>query len=452
MAEIAPFRGLRYNLAKVPDLNVVVIPPYDVISPAQQETFHRISAYNMVHLELGEVSAEDTDDNNPHTRAARYLEQWQEQHIFLREAQPAIYHYALDYSVGKHIRKTRYGFICALRLEDFRSGCVRPHEKTFQAIKDERLQLMNACHANLSPVFAMYSDAAQVIDHYLQEARESDPVIDYQDSQGQHHRLWKVLDLKTLQQVRALMRDKPIFIADGHHRYETALAYRNLQRQKYPEAGERAAFEYIMVYLSNMNQTGLTILPTHRLLRHLEPWRPEQFIEQSAPFFDCLSFRNDGLPAGAAPAEWAAALGEAAADKQTCIGFYWQKARRVYLLKAKPQAIVAYLAAQQVPEVLQSLDVVILDRIILRHLLGLSETFLADENNIHFRHDLTEGLSQLQAGTYDAGFFINPTRIEQVQEVASAGLIMPHKSTYFYPKAFSGLVVNPLAPHEEIIW
>jgi uncharacterized protein (DUF1015 family) len=452
MAEIAPFRGLRYNLAKVPDLNAVVIPPYDVISPAQQEAFHRMSVYNMVHLELGKRSAEDTVDNNPHTRAARYLGQWQLQQVLLREAQPAIYYYALDYSVGKQIRKTRYGFICALRLEDFRSGCVRPHEKTFQAVKDERLQLMNACHANLSPVFALYSDAAQVIDHYLQEARESDPVIDYQDSQGQHHRLWRVLDLKTLQRVRSLMRDKPIFIADGHHRYETALAFRNLHRQQYPEAGERAAFEYIMVYLSNMSQTGLTILPTHRLLRHLASWRPEQFVEQAAPFFDCLSYRNDGLPAGAAPSAWEAALSEAAADKQTCIGFYWQKAKQFYLLKAKHQAIVSYLAAQQVPEVLQSLDVIILDRIILRHLLGLSETFLADENNIHFWHDLTEGLVQLEAGTYDAGFFINPTRIEQVQEVASAGLIMPHKSTYFYPKAFSGLVLNPLVPHEEIVW
>jgi uncharacterized protein (DUF1015 family) len=452
MAEIAPFRGLRYNLEKVPDLNAVVIPPYDVISPAEQELFHRSSAYNMVHLELGKRTPEDNADNNPHTRAGRFLGQWQGQNVLVREAQPTIYYYALDFVVGSQLNKTRYGFICALRLEDFRSGCVRPHEKTFQAIKDERLQLMTACHANLSPVFALYSDTAQVIDHYLQQARESEPVIDYRDSRGQHHRLWRVQDLRALQQVRALMRDKPIFIADGHHRYETALTYRNLQRQRHAEASDRASFEYIMVYLSNMHQTGLAILPTHRLLRHLGPWHPEQFIERSAPYFECLSYDAHGLSSGTVPAEWGASLQSAAESKETCIGFYWQKAKRFYLLKAKRQAICAYLSAQQVPEALQLLDVVILDRVVLRHLLGLSEEFLADENNIHFKHDLTEGLSELQAGGYDAGFFINPTRIEQVQDVASAGLIMPHKSTYFYPKAFSGLVVNPLVPHEEIIW
>jgi uncharacterized protein (DUF1015 family) len=449
MAEIAPFRGLRYNPVVVPDLDTVVIPPYDVISPTEQDYFHQLNPYNMIYLELGQSTPQDDQQHNQHTRAAAYLQQWQENQVLIRDREPALYYYALDYAVGPQIRKTRYGFICALRLEDFKTGCVRPHEKTFQAVKDERLRLMSACHANLSPVFALYSDASQVIDHYLHVARESKAIIDYQDSRGQKHRVWRVCDRPTLQQVRSLMRDKPIFIADGHHRYETALAYRDLQRKRYGNASYLASFEFIMVYLSNMNQTGLTILPTHRLLRHLEPWQPEGFLKAAERFFHCECHAANPLQAGAAPSGWRQALGVEAKAEETCIGFRWKGASEYHLLRARREVIEDFLTGEGVPKVLQSLDVVVLDRIILRHLLGLSDQFLANEHNIHFKHDLTDGLTQLQAGQYDAGFFINPTRIEQVQEVASAGLIMPHKSTYFFPKAFSGLVINPLAPDEE---
>jgi uncharacterized protein (DUF1015 family) len=450
MAEIAPFRGLRYNPALIPDLDAVVIPPYDVISPAEQDRYHRLNPYNMVHLELGERSPQDDESNNAHSRAGAYLREWQEEQVLIRDGEPAVYYYALDYAISPQLRKTRYGFMCALRLEDFRGGCVRPHEKTFQAIKEERLQLMSACHANLSPVFALYSDASQVVDHYLQVAREPEPIIDYRDSRGQKHRVWRVFDRRTLQQVRSLMRDKAIFIADGHHRYETALMYRDVQRQIHGRAGNRASFEFIMVYLSNMNQTGLTILPTHRLLRHLGPWQPEKFLEMAERFFSRESFPADPSRAGAPPAVWQQALENAGKSKETCIGFHWQGGSHYHLLRIRQDVVDTFLASQDVPTVLRSLDVEVLDRVILRQLMGLSDQFLANEHNIHFKHDLADGLEQLQAGEYDAGFFINPTRIEQVQEVASAGLIMPHKSTYFYPKAFSGLVINSLAPDEQM--
>jgi uncharacterized protein (DUF1015 family) len=450
MAEIAPFRGLRYNPIIVPNFDAVVIPPYDVISPAEQDHYHRLNPFNMVHLELGQDTLQDSEKNNPHTRAAAYLHEWQEKQVLIRESEPTVYYYALDYAVSPQLRKTRYGFICALRLEDFRTGCVRPHEKTFQAVKDERLQLMSACHANLSPVFALYSDASQVVDHYLQVARDPEPIIDYQDSRGQKHRIWRVFDRRTLQQVRSLMRDKAIFIADGHHRYETALMYRDLQRKLQGSASNRASYEFIMVYLSNMNQTGLTILPTHRLLRHLAPWHPEKFLDMAQRFFHCESYPADPSRPGAAPEVWQETLMAAGKAKETCMGFHWQGAAQYHLLKARRDVVEAFLSSLDVPAVLHSLDVVVLDRVILQHLLGLSDQFLANVANIHFKHDLTDGLTQLQAGDYDAGFFINPTRIEQVQEVASAGLIMPHKSTYFYPKAFSGLVINPLVPDEDI--
>jgi uncharacterized protein (DUF1015 family) len=452
MAEVVPFRGLRYNLEKIPDLNLVATPPYDVISPSEQKAFHRLNPYNMIHLELGLRDAGDNAHNNPHTRAAAHLQNWQREGALIREPEPAIYYYTLSFSLAPDIRQTRHGFICALRLEDFRTGGVRPHEKTFRAVKEERLQLMLACHADLSPIFALYDDPARVIDHHLQGGREDQPIMAFQDRHGMEHRIWRVKDPKVLHQVRALMLDKPIFIADGHHRYETALAYRDLQRERVAGAGRLAPFEYVMIYLSNMNQSGVTILPTHRMLRHLGAWQSEAFLAEAEQFFECSSFAAAVPAPGEVPQVWREAVGRGETDKETRIGFYCRDTGRFHALKARRDAVSAYLAARGLPRELHRLDVVVLDQVILRRLMGLSESFLADENNIHFRHDWSDALAQLQSGHYDAGFFINPTRIEQVREVASAGLVMPHKATYFYPKVMSGLVINPLPSGEEMLW
>lgn len=448
MAEIAPFRGLLYSTEKIPDLSKVVIPPYDVISPKEQEWLHELSPYNMVRLELGKATPGDSTENNAHTRAASYFHKWQEEKILIRDDQPAVYYYELDYALNPQMRQTRYGFICLLRLEDFSGGRVRPHEKTFKAVRDERLALMRSCRANLSPVFALYADPSQLVDHHLKSGRESQPFLSFKDYQGMEHRLWRVKNLNILRQVRALMLDKAIFIADGHHRYETALAYRSIQRETYGVSKPHASFEYIMVYLSNLNQGGLIILPTHRLLRHLPVWEQADFLKKLRIFFDVLSHE----PTESGQLEWRSQLEAGRARKETVIGFYSRNADSFFLLKAKREPISSYLAHRGLPEVLHSLDVVVLDQIVLRQLMGLAEDFLASEQNIHFKHDLIDGLLQVQSGAYEAGFFINPTRIEQVQEVASCGLIMPHKSTYFYPKVWSGVVIHPLRPEEEIFW
>jgi uncharacterized protein (DUF1015 family) len=441
MAEIVPFCGWRYATEKVEDLAAVVIPPYDVISPVEQELFHQLSPYNMVHLELGKASADDTEVNNPHTRAGTYWQDWQKEGILTRDEHPALYYYELDYPAAPGLRQTRYGFICTLRLEDFSSGFVRPHEKTFQSIKDERLSLMQACQANLSPVFALYSDPAMVVDHTLRLAREAAPVIAFRDREGMKHRLWRVVNPKTIQQVRALMLDKPIFIADGHHRYETALNYRAIQRQRLGQTSADAPFEYIMMYLSNLDQGGLMILPTHRLLRHMGSWEPRDVLQNASAYFDIVDY--EATVQG--QSRWREDLEKGPSANETLIGCYWRHADAFYLLKARREVVLSYLAGCGVSEVLRSLDVVILDQLLLRHLLGLPDAFLASDRNIHFKQDLSEAVSAVQSGTYEVGFFINPTRIKQVQEVASAGLIMPHKATYFYPKVWSGLVIHSLA-------
>jgi uncharacterized protein (DUF1015 family) len=446
MAEIAPFQGLRYNPERIPNLSQVVIPPYDVISPQEQDLFYGCHPHNMIRLELGKSMPDDSQSENPHTRAASHLREWRKSGILIREDRPVLYYYELDYKGESGAVGTRCGFLCLLRLEDFDSGRVRPHERTFQAVKDERLKLMLACHANLSPVFALYSDPHQLVDHTMKVSHEPDPVMEFRDRQGMEHRIWRVLDEKALRTARTLMRDKAIFIADGHHRYETALSYRAIQRNLHPLAGADAPFEYIMVYLSNMSQAGLTILPTHRLLRHMGRWSLDVFLSSATTFFEIEEFGNSGSGRSA----WAEALEAARPSKQTAIGFVCQRSPSVYLLRARADAVATFLDKCAVPPVLQGLDVVVLDQVLLKQLLSLSDAFLADSSNIHFKHHFEEALHDVRSGRYDAGFFINPTRIDQVQDVATAGLIMPHKSTYFYPKVGSGMVINPIVPDERV--
>jgi uncharacterized protein (DUF1015 family) len=446
MAEIAPFRGQRYNQKKIPDLAQVVIPPYDVISPEEQKVFHERNPYNFIRLELGLPASEDSAQDNPHTRAAAFIRQWVDQGIFIRNPHPSIYYTELDFKDGSGASRTRKGFICALRLEDFASGRVLPHEKTFRAIKDERLALMLACNANLSPIFALYPDSDEKILHVLASGRSADPAIHFTDFFGLTHRVWPVTHGPILEQVHNLMVDKPIFIADGHHRYETALSYRNVFREREGAVNPNASYEYVMVYLTDMDEPGLTILPTHRLLRNLGAWDPGQFIEKAKSCFDVQRFdpeNGEGLG-------WKDVIGAGGRRKETTIGFCCRGARFIYVLTAKREAVSSLLASKKTPDLLKTLDVVILDQVLLRDILEVSEQFLANEHNIAFRHDFSEAFEEIKSGRYDAGFFINHTRIEQVREIASAGLIMPHKSTYFYPKVTSGLVINPLYPGEEI--
>ena len=322
MAEIAPFRGLRYNPGEVPDIAQVTIPPYDVISPEEQRAFHDKNPYNFIRLELGLKSPEDTPANNPHTRAAACIEQWTNRGILVRNPEPSIYRYELDYITENEPVKTRRGFICALRLEDFSSGRVRPHEKTFQAVKDERFNLMLACNANLSPVFALYPDSGQQVYSALCGGAASDPPVSFTDWAGMAHRLWPVTDRVVLDRARELMVDKPIFIADGHHRYETALNYRNELRKRHGGGNPNAPYEFIMVYLTDMNEPGLTILPTHRLLRNLDGWDCEQFVERAKSLFHVERFESQN----SGRLKWKEAIGAGVSRKDTTFGVYCSKA------------------------------------------------------------------------------------------------------------------------------
>ena len=447
MAEIAPLRGYRYNQEVVPDLAAVVTPPYDVISPAAQEMYHRRHPYNMIRLILANKERGDTEDHDWFTRAAEELRAWREQGILLRDPQPALYDYEIDYAEPPGLTKTRHGFICLVRLEEFSHGSIRPHERTFAATKSERLKLMCASNANVSQIFALYSDPAEVVRGRLRVGREERPVAAFSDEAGTRHRLWRVTASEVIKAVAALIKEKPLFLADGHHRYETALAYRDLMRARYPNRGEEASFNYVLMYLSSINHGGLTILPTHRLFGRLPEFRLNSFLEAAGRYFEMEAFAFDSASRERVLESFLTAL--RGAGSRHFLGLYTAEAGAFVLLKLRADAD-SRSWRDHLPRPLHHLDVVVLTELVLKGLLGVDEKTLGDERQIHYSHDGREAVRLVDIGACQVAFLINPTRVEQVQEVASAGLIMPHKSTYFYPKVIDGSVLHLLDPHEDV--
>jgi uncharacterized protein (DUF1015 family) len=447
MAEIAPLRGYRYNREVVPDLAAVVTPPYDVISPAAREIYDRRHRYNMVRLILGHREPGDTEEHNWFTRAAEELRAWREQGILRRDPHPALYDYEIDYSEPPGLTKTRRGFICLVRLQEFSHGSIRPHERTFAATKSERLKLMCACNANLSQIFALYPDPADVVGEQLRVGREEGPAMAFADEAGSRHRLWRVTVPEVIKEVAALMGGKPLFLADGHHRYETALAYRELMRAKYHDRGEKASFNYVLMYLASMNQDGLTILPTHRLFGRLPEFHLSSFLEAAGRYFEVERFPFDTARREQVLESFLEAL--RGAGSRHFVGLYTAEAGAFVLLKLRADSD-SRAWRDHLPRPLHHLDVVVLTELVLKRLLRVDEKTLDDERQIHYSHDGREAVRLVDSGAYQVAFLINPTRVEQVQEVASAGLIMPHKSTYFYPKVIDGSVLHLLDPHEDV--
>jgi uncharacterized protein (DUF1015 family) len=447
MPDIAPLKGLLYSRKLITDMDKVITPPYDVISPEEQEMYHRRHRYNMIRLILGQGEAGDNEHNNWYRRAAATLEAWQREGVLVLDPRPAFYHYEIDYREPTDLLRTRQGFVCLVRLHDFSQGSVRPHERTYEATKSERLKLMLACNANLSQVFALYSDPAQIVNQYLQEGRDQRPVFNFTDSSGINHRMWRVIRPEVIQEVVASMKDKPLFLADGHHRYETALNYQKLMQERYHERGKQAQFNYILMYLSNMHQEGLSILPTHRMFVHLPQFQLESFLTRAADYFEVVRFPFDSADRNQALAEFLNSLHSA--GSRNFIGVYEAKASQFVLLKLRVDVDHDSWRGQ-LPPPLQKLDVVVLAELVFNRLLDIDERTLNDESRIKYRHNALEAVEQTDRGLFQVAFLINHTKIEQLQQVASAGLIMPHKSTYFYPKVINGSVINLLDPQEDV--
>ena len=447
MPEIAPLKGLLYNQNLIDSMDKVITPPFDVISLEEQEMYHERHPYNMIRLILGRRQPSDDEHKNWYSRAAESFRAWQQQGVLIRDPKPALYDYEIDYQESPYQVRMRQGVICLVRLKDFSHGSVLPHERTYEGTKSERLQLMRACNANLSQVFALYPDPAQEVSQYLRQGRKDRPVFDFTDSKGIHHRMWRVSQTEVIHRVVESMRDKVTFIADGHHRYETALNYQRIMQQKYPARGERASFNYVLMYLANMHQEGLSILPTHRLFVHLPQFEMETFLARATAYFEVVSFPFTPPSRRKVQGEFLKSL-HTVGEPQV-IGLYVSKSEEFVLLKLREDVNHETWRAQ-LPVPLQKLDVVVLTELVLKRLLNVDETLLNDETRIKYRHDAMDAIEEVSSNRFQVAFLLNHTKIEQLEKVATSGLFMPHKSTYFYPKVIDGSVLNLLDPHEDV--
>jgi uncharacterized protein (DUF1015 family) len=449
VALVAPFKGLHYNLAKVPNLTEVVTPPYDVIKPAERQVFAGRNPYNMVNLILPQALPGDDRLQNRYTRAAALFRQWQREEVLVRDPEPAFYYWETDFESQGQLR-TRKGLAALVRLEPLSGGAIKPHEQTFSAAKADRLELFKQAQAHFSPIFSIYPDPENLVLGGLQGALPPAPLEDFTDTLGYRQRLSRVTDPEAIRAAHQALSGLTLFIADGHHRYETSLNYQKLLKQQYPQASPQAPFNYTLMYLSNIFDPDLVILMAHRLLggprvKHLDE---AKVLGRLKEYFEIIS-----LPAadefGEAYEDFLQqTLAEAPPQETSFIllGF----GRRAWLLKMRPGVREKQLARLMHPALAQ-LDVAVLNYLIFEKVLGLDAKDQDDQETFKYSSKLSEVVTAVTRREARLAFILNSTRIEQVQEVASAGLIMPRKSTYFYPKVMSGLIMNPINPEEEIV-
>ncbi|MBM3773853.1 MAG: DUF1015 domain-containing protein [Acidobacteria bacterium] len=407
MARIFPFAPYRYTPRAGP-LDRLATQPYDKITPEMRERYLAASPYNLVRIILGPPRAGDSPRDNPYTRAARYFEDWIAQGVVAREAEPGLFPYFQEFvhpDTGEPL--VRKGFIGLSAVEDYSAGVVYRHEQTLPGPKKDRLELLRHTHAHFGQIFVLYSDPAGEVDRILEEAAAAQPVAEVCDEYGTAHRMWKIAQPAHLKRIAGLMSDKKLLIADGHHRYETALAFRNENPQL--EGAAR-----VMTTFVNMHSPGLAILATHRLVGGLEGFAASRFLEGA---------RQRGF--GVSRMESPGALKQALAGPSGVVG----------------AAIEAELYLLQAPESWRGLDVRLLHDVLLPEVLRIGEEAVAAERNLRYVRGFEAAIASARRGETQIAFLLKPVTVEQVAEISFAGSVMPQKSTDFYPKLLSGLAI-----------
>ncbi|MEE8398354.1 MAG: DUF1015 domain-containing protein [Desulfobacterales bacterium] len=440
MAAISPFRGIFYNPTKIHHLADVVTPPYDVISESQRLMYQDRHPQNIIRLILNNGRT-DTHPEAWARQAADHFQTWRSERALIRDTSPAVYFTALDFPFGSGIA-TRYGLIARVGLEPFEKGIILPHEQTFSQIKSERLALMKACHANFSPVFSLYSDPDSHIIGALKTAvGKNQPDIDFSDEIDQRHRLWRISDEDVHGFISEQMETKRIFIADGHHRYETALDYRQSLSRDHPGLPVEHPSNSIMMSLCNMEDPGLVILPAHRIVNSLKEAQVSTVVEKSSQYFDVATIPFPEPSRKEAVVEVVSRL-QSGASANT-IGVYRKDDPNIYILTLKPGTMDLKFGKTLAAPLLD-LDVIVLTHLLLMDILGFDKNRLDNDKLIHYSSREELAIEAVSSGRSDIAFILNPTKIDQVQRIAVEGLVMPRKATYFYPKVVTGLVINDL--------
>jgi len=433
LATVIPFRGIRYNTSRVPDLAAVVTPPYDVIDAAAQQRYYGQHLYNVIRLEYGQQYPTDDEAANRYTRAAADYRNWLQSGILIREPEAALYLQEQTFQQdGRWFCRT--GFFARVALEEYATGQIRPHEETLSKPKADRLALLASCRANFSPVFSYYEDTGPDLDGEFDSIKKAPPQLDLVDESGVATKLWVVTDPAVHQKVADALRSRPLYIADGHHRYETALNYYRSEKEAYPGAA------YILMYLVNTADPGLVILPTHRIVHSLPAFDLAILKERLQEDF---TVEKTALPAAGQAKKL---LEDRRQPEHTALMMITPEPA-AYLLTLRDHTLVRQLVSQR-SEAWCSLDVAVLHVLILDRLLGLEQEALTQQENLTYTRDEADALHAVAGGQAQLAFILNPTQIEQVTAVAAAGDKMPQKSTYFYPKVLTGLVINDLTIKE----
>jgi uncharacterized protein (DUF1015 family) len=416
VAEIEPLRALHYDLDRTGGLQQVLAPPYDVIDAQQRAELEARSPYNVVGIDL-------PVGNDPYAHAAELLAQWRSEGVIVQDEQPALWPLEQDYTGPDGKRRTRRGFLARVRVEDYGAGRIRPHERTHPGPKEDRLKLTRATKANLSPIFSLFSDPSGAAWGALAPSLDSDPWSTTTDADGTVNRLWRVADGEAIAAVTRTLADAELLIADGHHRYETARVYAD-------EIGDDGPHRYVLMCLVALEDPGLTVFPTHRLLRDLRPDQHESLATALKRDFDLE--RLDSTD------ELAPAYGD-----KVRFGYIDAHFKQPWMLTLKDPAI-ADRALPDHAEPYRRLDTAVLEALILKGALEMSDDDIDHLAGLGYARDFEQALELVQSAEYDAAFFMAPTPIKQVQAVAETGESMPPKSTYFFPKVPTGLVFNSL--------
>jgi uncharacterized protein (DUF1015 family) len=440
MAQLFPFRAYRYNPAKT-DPARVLTQPYDKITPEMQKRYAAASPYNLITVEKGPAHPDDTAPSDVYARAARAVDDWITAKILVQDPSPAFYAYFQEFEVPgttqHHIRK---GLIALSRLEDYSAGVVFRHEQTLSGPKADRLELLRRTRVHTGQLFMLYDDPAGRLDAILEGVSQAPPTMDMRDEFGVVHYIWRIDDERSITTIQSIMADKKLVIADGHHRYETALAYRDEQRAKHATPNPDADYEKVMMTLVNSHSKGLTILPTHRIVAGLPKFNFAVLLKQLSEFFDIREI----------PLEGTAAKRSSIAREQLAFAGVSGRAIGAYgggdtltLLVLKQDADIAQGLPNASPSQ-RELDVVLLHDYILDKGLGISAEAVRQETNTRYERETAAAMSAVVEGRAQVSFLLNPVRVEQVMQMALADEVLPQKSTDFYPKMLSGVTIYRL--------
>ncbi|MCL2837988.1 MAG: DUF1015 domain-containing protein [Oscillospiraceae bacterium] len=435
MAKVIPFKGLRYNLDKIGDLAAVTAPPYDIIPPAKQDELYAQNEYNVIRLEYGKEQDGDNESNNKYTRANEFLQNWISNDILKFEAKPAFYIYEQVFSLQPGVMKSFKGIISNVEVADFSENVVLPHEQTLSKAKSDRFDLMTATDANFSQIYSLYTDESGGLRAIINEQSEREPDVSFTSDEGILQNVWIITDESVNASITKLFADKQLFIADGHHRYETAINYRNKKREENPNYTGDEPFNYVMMMLVDMDDEGLVVFPTHRLIKDLPNFDEVNLVSMLTDNFNVSKiYVTDSDIAGVISEKMGKTLDEKMFSLYTGKNYY-------YLLELKDINIMDELFPSM-PKELRHLDVTVLHSLILEQLLGIDKENMAAQKNLTYTRSLDEAITEVQAKKFQCSFIINSTKISEIKDVCLIGKRMPQKSTYFWPKLVTGIVIS----------